>query len=139
MHILRNGSLPSLQGPDNWFTGRVRIDGLYQPEAPARFSAATVTFEPAARTAWHSHPLGQMLIVVAGCGRIQREGEPIEEIRAGDQVWIAPGERHWHGAAPLTAMSHVAIQEYEDGEAAAWFEQVSDAEYSATPVQPAAK
>ena len=135
MQILRNDSLPSMQGPENWFTGRVRIDGLYQPEAPSRFSAGTVTFEPAARTAWHSHPLGQMLIVVAGCGRIQRQGEPIEEIRAGDLVWIAPGEIHWHGAAPLTAMSHIAIQEYEDGEAATWLEQVSDAEYAGTPAQ----
>ena len=136
MHILRNGSLPSLQGPDHWFSGRVRIDGLYQPEAPACFSSATVTFEPAARTAWHSHPLGQMLIVVAGCGQIQRKGEAIEVIRAGDRVWIAPGEIHWHGAAPLTAMSHIAIQEYQDGTAVSWFEQVSEAHYLES--QPAA-
>jgi quercetin dioxygenase-like cupin family protein len=135
MQILRNGSLPSMQGPENWFTGRVRIDGLYQPDAPARVSAGTVTFEPTARTAWHSHPLGQMLIVVAGCGRIQRDGDLITEIRAGDMVWIEPGEKHWHGAAPLTAMSHIAIQEYLDGEAADWLEQVSDAQYAGATTQ----
>lgn len=131
MKILRNGSIPSLVGPAEWFSGKVRIDGMFNTETPATASMATVTFEPGARTAWHSHPLGQTLIVTAGCGRVQLEGEPIQEIRPGDIVWIAPGEKHWHGAAPTTAMTHIAIQEALDGKAADWFELVSDQEYAA--------
>lgn len=132
MKIMRNGSLASLAGPGEWFSGRVRIDGMFQAESPATVSCATVTFEPAARTAWHSHPLGQTLIVTAGCGRVQLQGEPVQEIRPGDVVWIAPGERHWHGAAPTTAMTHIAIQETRDGKAADWYEQVSDEDYGAS-------
>lgn len=131
MKILRNGSIPSLIGPAEWFSGKVRIDGMFNTETPAAASMATVTFEPGARTAWHSHPLGQTLIVTAGCGRVQLQGEPIQEIKPGDIVWIAPGEKHWHGAAPATAMTHLAIQEALDGKAAEWFEQVSDQEYAA--------
>jgi len=130
MKVLRNGEAPSIAGPAEWFSGRVRIDGLFQAEAPAQVSLGTVTFEPGARTAWHAHPLGQTLVVTAGCGRVQREDGPIEEIRAGDIVWIAPGERHWHGAAPHTAMTHIAIQEALNGSPVDWFEQVSDADYA---------
>jgi quercetin dioxygenase-like cupin family protein len=129
MDIRHNGSQPSGTGPAEWFTGAVRIDGLFAAPEPARVSSGTITFEPGARTAWHSHPLGQTLIVTAGCGRVQREGGPIEIIRAGDVVWIAPGEKHWHGAAPGTAMTHVAIQESLDGKAADWMEHVSDAQH----------
>lgn len=132
MKILRNGSIPSLTGPAEWFTGKVRIDGLFQAESPATVSKAAVTFEPGARTAWHSHPLGQTLVVLSGCGRVQLQGKPIDEIRPGDIVWIAPGEKHWHGATPTTAMSHIAIQEALEGKAADWFELVSEAEYSAS-------
>ena len=131
MKIMRNGSISSLAGPADWFGGRVRIDGLFYAESPATVSSATVTFEPAARTAWHSHPLGQTLVVTAGCGRVQLHGEPAQEIRPGDIVWIAPGERHWHGAAPTTALTHLAIQEAQDGKAADWFELVSDQDYGA--------
>ena len=131
MKITRAGSQPSAQGPADWFTGTVRIDPLLQPTAPARAAGASVTFEPGARTAWHTHPLGQTLIVTAGCGRAQREGGPIEEIRPGDVVCFAPGEKHWHGAAPTTAMTHLAIQEALDGKAVEWLEKVSDAQYSA--------
>jgi quercetin dioxygenase-like cupin family protein len=109
----------------------VRIDPLFSPPAPARALGSSVTFEPSARTAWHTHPLGQTLIVTAGCGRVQRWGSPIEEIRPGDVVWIPPGEKHWHGANPTTAMTHVAIQEQLDGKAVEWMEQVSDEQYSA--------
>src|SRR5947209_2414442 len=131
MEIKRIGSQPSTKGPVDWFTGTVRIDPLFQANAPARVSAATVTFEPGARTAWHTHPLGQTLIVTSGCGRAQRDGGPIEEIRPGDVVWFPPGEMHWHGAAPTTALTHIAIQEQLDGKAVDWMEKVSDEQYNA--------
>lgn len=130
MDIKRSGSQPSSKGQADYFTGAVRIDPLNQAPEPARVGCAYVTFEPGARTAWHSHPLGQTLVVTAGCGRVQRWGDPIEEIRPGDVVWIPPGEKHWHGAAPTTAMTHIAIQEYLDGKAAEWMEQVSDKQYA---------
>jgi quercetin dioxygenase-like cupin family protein len=129
MHITRIGSQPSNKGPEASFTGTVRVDPLFQADAPARVSGGSVTFEPGARTAWHTHPLGQTLIVTSGCGRIQLDGGPIQEIRPGDVVWIAPGERHWHGAAPTTAMTHIAIQEGLDGRAVDWLEHVSDEQY----------
>jgi len=129
MEIKRVGSVASGKGPADWFTGNVRIDPLVQAPAPARVVAACVTFEPGARTAWHTHPLGQTLIVTAGCGRAQREGGPIEEIRPGDVVWIPPGEKHWHGAGPSTAMSHIAIQEQLDGKAVEWMEKVTEEQY----------
>jgi quercetin dioxygenase-like cupin family protein len=129
MEIKRAGSQPSNQGPADWFTGAVRIEPLMQPIAPARAAGARVTFEPGARTAWHTHPLGQTLIVTAGCGRAQREGGPIEEIRPGDVIWFPPGEKHWHGAAPATALTHLAIQEQLDGKAVDWLEKVSDEQY----------
>ena len=129
MDIKRSGSQPSAKGPADWFTGTVRIDPLIATTSPARVSAGSVTFEPGARTAWHTHLLGQTLIVTAGCGRVQREGGMIEEIRPGDVVRIPPGERHWHGAAPTTAMTHIAIQERLDGKAVDWMEQVSDEQY----------
>ena len=130
MEITRNGSQPSIQGPVDWFTGTVRIDPLFlQANDPSRVTGANVTFEPGARTAWHSHPLGQTLIVTAGCGRVQREGGPIEEIRPGDVVWFPPGEKHWHGASPTTSMTHIAIQEELDGTTADWMEKVSDTQY----------
>ena len=129
MEIKRVGSQSSSKGPADWFTGTVRIDPLFQANAPARAIAASVTFEPGARTAWHTHPLGQTLIVTAGCGRAQQWGGPIEEIRPGDVVWFAPGEKHWHGAAPTTAMTHIAIQEQLDGKAVDWMEKVSDEQY----------
>ena len=131
MEIKRSGSQPSGKGSAEYFTGMVRIDPLFQPSDPARAGGGGVTFEPGARTAWHSHPLGQTLIVTAGCGRVQRWGGPIEEIRPGDVVSILPGEKHWHGAAPTTAMTHIAIQEYLDGKAADWMEHVSDEQYLA--------
>ena len=131
MEIKRTGSQPSNKGPADWFTGTVRVDPLFQANAPARASGASVTFEPGARTAWHTHPLGQTLIVIAGCGRAQSWGGPIEEIRAGDMVLIAPNEKHWHGAAPTTAMTHIAVQEALDGEVVDWMEKVSDEEYQA--------
>jgi quercetin dioxygenase-like cupin family protein len=129
MDTKRNGSQPSGQGPAEWFTGTVRVDPLFEAHDPARAGGAYVTFEPGARTAWHSHPLGQALIVTAGCGRAQRWGGPIEEIRPGDVIWIPPGEKHWHGASPTTAVTHIAIQEYLDGKAADWMEHVSDEQY----------
>jgi quercetin dioxygenase-like cupin family protein len=129
MDIKRNGSQPSSKGPADWFTGTVRIDPLFQANAPARALSASVTFEPGARTAWHTHPLGQTLIVTAGCGWAQRWGGPVEEIRPGDVVWIPPGEKHWHGAAPTTAMTHIAIQEQLDGKVVDWMEKVSDHQY----------
>jgi Uncharacterized conserved protein, contains double-stranded beta-helix domain len=129
MQITKIGSQPSIKGPEQWFTGTVRIDSLFEREAPARIAGATVTFEPGARTAWHTHPLGQTLIVTVGCGRVQKEGGPIEEIRPGDIVWIVPGERHWHGAAPATAMTHIAIVENLDGGSSTWMEHVSDEQY----------
>ena len=115
MDIRRAGSQPSAKGPSEWFTGTVRIDPLFQAPEPALVQGASVTFEPGARTAWHTHPLGQTLIVIGGCGRAQREGGPVEEIRPGDVIWFSPGEKHWHGAAPTTAMTHIAIQEKMDG------------------------
>jgi quercetin dioxygenase-like cupin family protein len=129
MEIRRSGSQPSGKGPAEWFTGVVRIDPLFPAQPPARAAANAVTFEPGARTAWHTHPLGQVLVVTAGAGRVQREGGAIEEIRPGDVVIIAPNEKHWHGAAPTTAMTHIAIQEALDGEAVEWLEKVSDGEY----------
>jgi len=129
MTITRAGSQPSTRGPADWFTGTVRIDPLFQAPPPARAAGAAVTFEPGARTAWHTHPLGQTLIVTAGAGRVQRSGGPVEEIRPGDVVWFAPGEKHWHGASPATAMTHIAIQEQLDGRAVDWLEHVTDAQY----------
>lgn len=131
MAIKRSGSQPSGRGPADWFTGTVRIDPLFSASLPARAVGASVTFEPGARTAWHTHPLGQTLIVTAGCGLAQREGGPIEEIRPGDVVCFAPGEKHWHGATSTTAMTHTAIQEQLDGKAVDWLEHVSDAQYGA--------
>ena len=129
MDIKRSGSQPSGKGPTDWFTGAVRIDPLFAATAPARAAGNAVTFEPGARTAWHTHPLGQILIVVMGSGRAQREGGGIEQIRPGDVVSFAPGEKHWHGAAPTTAMTHIAIQEALDGKAVDWMEKVSDEQY----------
>jgi quercetin dioxygenase-like cupin family protein len=129
MDIKRAGSQPSTKGPTDWFTGTVRIDPLFQANAPARAAGNAVTFEPGARTAWHTHPLGQTLIVTAGSGLAQREGGAIEEIRPGDVVWIPAGEKHWHGASPTTAMTHIAIQEALDGNAVDWMEKVSDEQY----------
>jgi len=131
MDITRTGSQPSGKGPAEYFTGTVRIDPLFQAHDPARTLGASVTFEPGARTAWHTHPLGQSLIVTAGCGRAQRWDGPIEEIRPGDVIWIAPGEKHWHGATATTAMTHIAIQEQLDGKTADWMEKVSDEQYQA--------
>jgi quercetin dioxygenase-like cupin family protein len=129
MEIRRSGSQPSSKAPVEWFTGTVRIDPLFQAPAPARVAGASVTFEPGARAAWHTHPLGQTLIVTAGVGRVQRWGGPIEEIRPGDVIWIPPGEKHWHGAAPTTAMTHIAVHEFLDGNAVAWMEKVTDEQY----------
>ncbi len=129
MDIRRSGSQPSGRGPAEWFTGIVRIDPLFQAPDPARVRAASVTFEPGARTAWHTHPLGQTLIVTAGCGLAQRWGGPIEEIRPGDVIWFPPSEKHWHGATSSTAMMHIAIQEELGGRAVDWLEQVSDDQY----------
>jgi quercetin dioxygenase-like cupin family protein len=131
MEIKRSGSQPSRKGPAEYFTGAVRIDPLFEANDPARTFGASVTFEPGARTAWHTHPLGQTLIVTAGCGRVQRWGGPIDEIRPGDVVSILPGEKHWHGAAPTTAMTHIAILERLDGESTDWMEKVSDEQYQA--------
>ncbi len=131
MEIKRSGSQPSGKGPTEYFTGTVRLDPLFQAPDPARAVGASVTFEPGARTAWHTHPLGQTLIVTTGCGRVQREGGPIEEIRPGDVIWFAPGEKHWHGAAAATAMTHIAIQEKLDGKTVEWMEKVSDEQYGA--------
>jgi len=129
MDITRSGSQPSGKGSAEYFTGVVRIDPLFQAPDPARVSGSSVTFEPGARTAWHSHPLGQTLLVTAGCGRVQRWDGPIEEIHPGDVIWFAPGEKHWHGATPTTAMTHLAIQERLDGKTVDWMEQVSDDQY----------
>jgi quercetin dioxygenase-like cupin family protein len=129
MEIKRSGSQPSGKGQAEYFTGEVRIDPLFQATEPARVLGAAVTFEPGARTAWHMHPLGQTLIVTFGCGRVQREGGPIEEIRAGDIVWFSPGEKHWHGAAPTTAVTHIAIAEALDGKVVEWMEKVSGEQY----------
>jgi len=131
MDLKRSGSQPSGKGPGEYFTGTVRIDPLFNAPAPARVFGASVTFEPGARTAWHTHPLGQTLIVTAGCGRAQRWGGPVEEIRPGDVIWFSPGEKHWHGATPTTAMTHIAIVEQLDGKSADWMEQVSEEQYKA--------
>ena len=131
MELRRNGTQASTRGPAEYFTGTVRVDPLFQPNGPARAAGNSVTFEPGARTAWHSHPLGQTLIVTAGCGRVQRWGGPIEEIRPGDIVWFAPGEKHWHGASAATAMTHIAIAENLDGKVVDWMEQVSNEQYLA--------
>jgi len=129
MEIKRIGTQPSAQGPSDWFTGTVRIDPLFQPNAPARAAGASVTFEPGARTAWHTHPLGQTLIIMAGCGRVQREGGPVETVYPGDVVWFAPGEKHWHGASPTTALTHIAVQEQLDGKVVDWLEKVTEEQY----------
>ena len=129
MEINRAGSRPSGKGPTDWFTGSVRVDPLFNSHAPERAQGASVTFEPGARTAWHTHPLGQTLIVTAGCGRAQRERGPIEEIHPGDVVRFEPGEKHWHGASPTTAMTHIAIQEQLHGKAVDWLEKVTDEQY----------
>jgi len=131
MEIKRNGSQPSGKGPADYFTGTVRVDPLFQAPDPARVRGASVTFEPGARTAWHTHPLGQTLIVTTGRGWVQARGGPVEEIHPGDVIWFPPGEKHWHGATPTTAMTHVAIQEALDGKVVAWMEQVSDEQYRA--------
>ena len=131
MNIQRAGSQPSAKGSADWFTGTVRVDPLFTAPDPARVNGALVTFEPGARTAWHTHPLGQTLIVTAGCGRVQRDDGPVEEIRPGDVVWFAPGEKHWHGAGPTTAMSHIAIQERLNGTSVAWQEKVDETQYTA--------
>ena len=129
MEIKRAESQLTTPGSTDWFTGKVSIEPLFQPHAPARTAGASVTFEAGARTAWHTHPLGQTLMVTAGIGRVQREGGPIEEIRLGDVIWFSPGEKHWHGAAPTTALTHLAIHESLDGKTVDWLEQVSDEEY----------
>jgi quercetin dioxygenase-like cupin family protein len=129
MNIQRAGTQPSTKGPADWFTGTVRIDSPFKGTEPSRVTGALVSFEPGARTAWHTHPLGQTLIVTAGCGWVQRWGGPVEEIRPGDIVWFPPGEKHWHGATPITAMSHIAIQEALDGKAVDWMEKVGDEQY----------
>jgi len=129
MEIKRVGSQPSAKGSSEWFTGTVRVDLLFEAPDPGRVSGASVTFEPGSRTAWHTHPLGQTLIVMAGCGWAQRDGGPIEEIRPGDVVWFSPGEKHWHGATQAIAMTHVAIQEKKDGKVVDWMEKVSDEQY----------
>jgi quercetin dioxygenase-like cupin family protein len=134
MEIKRSGSQPSSKGLADWFPGTVRIDPLFHARDPARAAGNTVTFEPGARTAWHTHPFGQVLIVTSGCGRVQRWDGQIEEIRPGDVVWFPPGEKHWHGASPTTAMSHIAIQEHLDGKPVEWLEHVTDEQYNA--VQP---
>ena len=130
MDIKRAGSRPSTKGSADWFTGTVRLDPLFDSPEPARAAGASVTFEPGARTAWHTHPFGQTLIVISGVGRIQRWGGPVEEIRPGDVVWFAPDEKHWHGASPTTAMTHIAIQEKRDGKPVAWMEHVTDDQYN---------
>lgn len=130
MKITRAGTNASMKGPEDWFTGTVRVDPMFQAEDPGRVAGSHVTFEPGARTAWHTHPAGQTLIVTFGRGRVQREGGPVEEISQGDVVWFPAGEKHWHGAAADTAMSHIAVQEAINGEAVTWMEKVSDADYS---------
>ena len=129
VEIKRSGSQPSRKGPAEWFTGTVRIAPLFQATAPARAAGSSVTFEPGARTAWHTHPLGQTLIITAGCGWVQREGGAVEEVNPGDVVWFQPGEMHWHGASPTTGMTHIAIQEQLDGKVVDWLEHVSDEQY----------
>jgi quercetin dioxygenase-like cupin family protein len=129
MSITPVGSQPSKPGPAEWFTGTVRLDPLFDPKSPSQVASASVTFEPGARTAWHTHPLGQHLIITSGVGWVQNEGEPIQEVRPGDVVWFAPGVKHWHGASPTHAMTHIAIQEAKDGKVVEWMEKVSDEQY----------
>ena len=129
MEIKRNGTQPSGKGPEEYFTGTVRVDPLFESPDPARARGGSVTFEPGARSAWHTHPLGQTLIVTSGCGWVQSEGQPKVEIRPGDVVWCPPNEKHWHGATPTTAMTHIAIQEALNGKTVAWMEHVSDEQY----------
>lgn len=136
MDIKKNGAQPSGKGPAEWFTGKVRVDPLHQAPAPARVSISNVTFEPGARTAWHSHPLGQTLIVTAGSGLAQSWGKSIEKIQPGDVVWFQPGEKHWHGAAPTTAMTHIAMQEALDGKVVEWMEKVTDEQYGKWRAEP---
>ena len=131
MQIWQSGSRPSRKGSTDWFTGQVRVDPLLDAQAPARASCASVTFEPGARTAWHTHPLGQTLIITSGAGHVQTWNGQLLEVRPGDVIWIAPGEKHWHGASPETAMTHIALQEVKDGKVVDWLEHVSDAEYNA--------
>ncbi|MES2613293.1 MAG: cupin domain-containing protein [Pseudomonadota bacterium] len=131
LKITRNGTQPSARGPVDYFTGSVRVDSPFQAEGPARVGGGHVTFEPGARTAWHTHPLGQTLLVTSGVGLVQRWGGPVQEIRPGDVVWIPPGEKHWHGATPTTAMGHYAIAERLDGKSVDWLEKVTDAQYAA--------
>jgi quercetin dioxygenase-like cupin family protein len=131
MQITRNGSQASRRGPAEWFTGTVRIDPLFQAPEPARVGGGHVTFEPGARTAWHTHPLGQTLIITSGLGWVQREGAPIEEVPPGDIVWFPPSLKHWHGATLTTAMTHIAVHESFDGKAVDWLEHVSDEQYRA--------
>ena len=133
MEIKRCGSRPSAKGPEEYFTGTVRVDLLFEAADPARVRGASVTFEPAARTAWHTHPLGQTLIVTSGAGRAQKWGGPVEEIRPGDVVWFEPGEKHWHGASPTVAMSHIAIQEALNGKVVDWLEKVGNEQYNGQP------
>lgn len=135
MEIRASGSVPTRRGPADYFTGTVWQDPIIEAPAPARIRCARVAFEPGARTAWHTHPLGQTLYVIAGCGRVQTEGGPVREIRAGDVVWIPPGEKHWHGAAPTTGMTHVAMQEALDGKHVEWLEHVTDAQYQVAPTK----
>ncbi|SMO65296.1 (R)-mandelonitrile lyase [Gracilimonas mengyeensis] len=132
MEITKNKSLNSVQGPEEWFTGSVRIDPLFQKKEVTKAAGVVVTFEPGARTAWHTHPAGQTLIIQSGLGWVQREGGPIEEVGPGDVVWFEPGEKHWHGASADKAMSHIAVQEEKDGKAVDWEEKVSDEQYSAS-------
>ena len=133
MDIKRAGSEPSRQGPGEWFTGRVRLDPLFEAHEPARAAGVAVTFEPGARTAWHTHPLGQTLVVTAGRGWAQREGGPVEELRPGDVVWFEPGEKHWHGATATAAMTHIAVHEQHDGRSVDWLEPVTDEQYGQGP------
>jgi len=134
LQIARAGTQPSAKGPAQFFSGDVRVDPLFpKPNGPTRATGSYVTFEPGARTAWHTHPVGQTLVVTAGTGRVQRWGDPVEEIRPGDVVWIPPGQKHWHGAAPTTAMTHIAITELADGKAVDWMEKVDDTQYLAKP------
>lgn len=129
MEIIKSGSQPSAKGPEDWFTGAVRIDPLFQPNNTRRAAAASVTFEPGARTAWHTHPLGQTLIIMTGCGWVQQEGGPVEEVYPGDVVWFEPNEKHWHGATATNAMTHIATQENLNGKVVEWMEKVTDEQY----------
>lgn len=130
MKITKNGSQPSSKGPEDWFTGSVRIDPLFHPNEARRGASASVTFEPGARTAWHTHPLGQTLIIISGAGRVQQEGGPVKEVYPGDIIWFEPNEKHWHGATPTNGMTHIAIQENLNGEVVKWMEKVSDEQYN---------